>query len=418
MTATHVRNCTGYPSRVLYLAFELGSKTWKLAFTVGLGQKPRIRTIPAGNLVRLDEEVLAAKERFGLSRTIQVISCYEAGRDGFWLDRFLGDAGIRNVVVDSSSIEVNRRKRRAKSDRLDAGKLVTMLVRWNLGEHKLWSTVAVPSVEEEDGRQLHRELIDLKSERTSHVNRIKGLLAGLGLSIIVDNRLPERLEVLRQWDDRAVPAALKKRILREFERWTLLNRQIRDIDNQRAEEVRCGDAADLEKVRNLMKFKGVGINGAWLLVKEFFGWREFRNRRELASLAGLTPTPYASGDSRREQGISKAGNKRVRWVMGQLAWSWLHYQPRSELSRWYQRRFGHQNSRLRRIGIVALSRKLLIAFWKYLEHGEVPGGAVQVELATKIGKDCRQDTPPRAEVDKPRTKTKITRRPRQASKVS
>jgi transposase len=440
MTATHVRNSTAYPSPVLYLAFELGSKTWKLAFTVGFGQKPRIRTIPAGNLERLDEEILAAKKRFGLSESIQVISCYEAGRDGFWLDHYLVDMGIRSVVVDSSSIEVNRRKRRAKSDRLDAGKLVTMLVRWNLGEHKLWSIVAVPSVEEEDGRQLHRELIQLKTERTSHTNRIKGLLAGLGMSIVVNARLPERLEALRQWDDRGVPAALKTRILREFDRWKLVSEQIRDIDKQRLEEVRLGDQADLEKVRKLMKLRGVGINSAWILVREFFGWRDIRNRRQLASLAGLTPTPYDSGDSRREQGISKAGNKRVRWVMTEIAWGWLQFQPNSKLSRWYRRRFGPEYSRSRKIGIVALARKLLIAFWKYLEKGEVPEGAVEVDLKTKIGKPKSEEAPTRmevdpktkmgkprceevptrAEVDKPKTKTKtkVKRRPRQVSKAS
>jgi transposase len=460
MTATHVRNSTAYPSPVLYLAFELGSKTWKLAFTVGFGQKPRIRTIPAGNLKRLDEEILAAKKRFGLSENIQVISCYEAGRDGFWLDHYLVDLGIRNVVVDSSSIEVNRRKRRAKSDRLDASKLVTMLVRWNLGEHKLWSIVAVPSVEEEDSRQLHRELIQLKTERTSHTNRIKGLLAGLGMSIVVNAHLPERLEALRQWDDRPVPAALRRRILREFDRWKLVSEQIRDIDKQRLEEVRLGDQADLEKVRKLMKLKGVGINSAWILVREFFGWRDIRNRRHLASLAGLAPTPYDSGDSRREQGISKAGNKRVRWVMTEIAWGWLQFQPNSKLSRWYRRRFGPEYSRSRKIGIVALARKLLIAFWKYLEKGEVPEGAVEVDLKTKIGKPKCEEVPTRMEVDpktkigkpkceevptkmevdpktkigKPRceevptsvevdkpktkTKTKVKRRPRQESKAS
>jgi transposase len=390
MTATHVVDSTVYPGPVLYLAFELGWTTWKLAFTVGLGQQPRIRSVPARDLARVNEEILAAKKRFGLPESVQVISCYEAGRDGFWLDRYLEDAGIRNIIVDSSSIEVNRRKRRAKSDRLDAAKLVNMLVRWHLGEHKIWCTVVVPSVEEEDGRQLHRELIQLKSERTSHTNRIKGLLAGLGLSVIVDAKLAERLEKLRQWDDQGVPKALKVRILREFDRWKLVDQQIDDIDKQRGEEVRREDVPEVEKVRNLMKLKGVGINGAWILVREFFGWREFRNRRELGSLAGLTPTPYNSGNYRREQGISKAGNKRIRWVMTELAWCWLRFQPESELSLWYQQRFGHGNSRLRRVGIVALARKLLIAFWKYLEKGEVPEGAEMVELAAKVKRQPRQ----------------------------
>jgi transposase len=397
MTTTHSVNSTVSHGPVLYLAFDLGSKTWKLAFTVGLGQKPRIRTMPAGDLERLKEEIHAAKKRFGLSEKVEVHSCYEAGRDGFWLARYLREAGIVNHVVDSSSIEVNRRKRRAKSDRLDAAKLVIMLVRWHLGEDTLWRIVVVPRTEDEDRRQLHRELIELKSERTSHSNRIKGLLAACGLSIVVDERLPERLEELRQWDGQGVPKALKARILREFDRWKFVDQHIREINKQRAQEVRQADAAEAEKVRNLMKLDGVGINGAWILVGEFFGWRTFRNRREVASLAGLTPTPYDSGESRREQGISKAGNRRVRWVMIELAWCWLRYQPKSELSLWYERRFGAGNSRLRRIGIVALARKLLIAFWKYLEGGEVPAGAT---------------------MDEPKPKTKVKRRPRQLGRAS
>jgi transposase len=212
----------------------------------------------------------------------------------------------------------------------------------------------------------------------------------LGLSVIVDAKLPARLESLRQWDDQAIPEALKRRILREFGRWQLLDQQISEIDKQRGEELRRDDVPEVEKVRNLMRLKGVGINGAWILVREFFGWRQFRNRRELGSLAGLTPTPYNSGDYRREQGISKAGNKRIRWVMTELAWCWLRFQPESELSLWYQRRFGQGNSRLRRIGIVALGRKLLVAFWKYLEKGEVPEGAELVEVTAKVKRLPRQ----------------------------
>jgi transposase len=304
-----------------------------------------------------------------------VLSCYEAGRDGFWIHRFLVHKGIQNIVVDSASIEVNRRKRRAKSDRLDAVKLVSMLIRWHNGEKKVWCVVRVPTVSDEDGRQLHRELIELKSQRTEHVNRIKGLLAGLGLSTIVDAKLPERLETLRQWDGAGVPPALRQRILREFERWQLVGRQIRELEGDRTDRIRHDPSPEVEKVRRLLRLKGIGDNGAWLLVWEFFSWRQIRNRRELASLAGLSPTPYDSGGMRREQGISKAGNRRVRWMMIQLAWGWLRYQPDSELSRWYQRRFGQGNTRLRKLGIVALARKLLVALWKYLETGELPAGA-------------------------------------------
>ncbi len=379
MLATHTIDATTATVPVLYLAFDLGNTSWTLAFTVGAGQKPRIRTIPARHVDLLMNEIHTAKRRFGLPEEAPVISCYEAGRDGFWLHRYLEHQGIENLVVDAASIEVNRRKRRAKSDNLDATKLVGMLIRWHLGEKKLWGVVRVPMAADEDRRQLHRELIELKSQRTEHINRIKGLLAGLGLSTAIDAELPQRLEGLRQWDGTGVPIGLRQRILREFERWQLVGRQIHDLEVLRTQRIRADETPQVDQVRMLLNLKGIGENGAWLLVQEFFGWREIRNRRELASLAGLAPTPYASGDSQREQGISKAGNRRVRWMMVELAWGWLRYQPASELSQWYQRRFGKGNTRLRKIGIVALARKLLVALWRYVKTGEVPEGATMVQ---------------------------------------
>jgi transposase len=380
MSATHTAHSSTANGPVLYLALELGWSTWKLAFTIGSAQKPRIRTITARDIEALVREIAAAKRRFKLPAETPLISCYEAGRDGFWLNRLLLSTGVQNIVVDASSIEVNRRSRRAKSDNLDATKLVGMLIRWHNGEKRIWGVVRVPSVDDEDRRQLHRELIELKSARTEIVNRIKGLLACLGLAITVDDHLPERLVNLRQWDDTEVPQAFYQRILRQFERWQLIARQIHDLETERTQQIRDQETPQVEQVQRLLELKGIGENGAWLLVREFFGWRQLRNRRELASLAGLTPTPYDSGSSRREQGISKAGNRRVRWMMVELAWGWLRYQPFSELSKWYQRRFGLGNSRIRKIGIVALARKLLIALWKYLEKGEVPLGA---EVTTK-----------------------------------
>jgi transposase len=375
MSATHATQSTTPQAPVLYLALELSWKTWKLAFTVGAGQPPRIRSIPARGTTVLLSEIKKAKTRFGLADDTPVVCCYEAGRDGFWIHRFLTHSGVRNIVVDSASIETSRRKRRAKSDRLDAVKLVSMLIRWHNGEKRVWSVVRVPTVSDEDGRQLHRELIELKAERTELGNRIKGLLAGHGFSAVVNEKLPAWLEKLRQWDDTEVPPALKARILRLFEQWRLIVSQIRELETQRARELREDTSPQGEQTRRLMNLRGIGANGAWLLVREFFGWRRIRNRRELASLAGLTPTPYDSGNSRHEQGISKAGNRLVRWMMIQLAWGWLRYQPGSELSQWYQRRFGQGKSRVRNVGIVALARKLLIALWKYLETGEVPAGA-------------------------------------------
>ena len=207
-------------------------------------------------------------------------------------------------------------------------------------------------------------------------------------SASVNAYLPERLEKLRQWNDQAVPSGLRQRILREFARWQMVNRQIRDLEQERAKKIRDDGTPHVEQVRRLLRLKGIGENGAWLLVEEFFAWRQIKNRRELGSLAGLAPTPYASGESRREQGISKAGNRRVRWMMVQLAWCWLRYQPKSALSRWYVKRFGLGNGRQRKIGIVALARKLLVALWQYLETGEPPEGA---ELRARVGQEGRLD---------------------------
>jgi transposase len=385
MSATHATDCTTATAPVLYFALELSWTSWKLAFTVGAGQKPRLRSIPARDTDALIREIRAARRRFGLPEQAPVISCYEAGRDGFWLHRFLARHRVENLVVDSASIEVNRRRRRAKSDGLDAAKLVGMLIRWHLGERKLWGIVRVPTADDEDRRQLHRELIELKAQRTEHSNRIKALLAGLGLSAPIDAGLLERLEGLRQWDGAELPSGLRQRIIRELERWSLVGRQIHDLEAERTRLIRDPETAQGEQVRLLLKLRGIGENAAWLLVREFFGWRGIRNRRELASLAGLAPTPYDSGESRHEQGISKAGNRRVRWMMIELAWGWLRYQPESELSRWYQRRFAAGNTRLRKVGIVAVARKLLVALWKYLETGEVPAGAVVLEKAKSRG---------------------------------
>jgi transposase len=384
MSATHASQSNTTAAPVLYLALELSWNAWKLAFTVGSGQKARLRTIPARNTDLLLREIAKAKARFGLPDDTPVVACYEAGRDGFWLHRLLVHHGIDNRVVDSASIEVNRRQRRAKSDGLDAIKLVEMLIRFHNGETKVWRVVRVPTVEDEDRRQRHRELIDLKGQRTEHSNRIKGLLATFGLDALVDAEFPRRLERLRQWDGRPLPPSVTARILREFARWQQVDAQVRALSAEQRRAVRDDEEPQVEQVRRLLGLKGIGQAGAWILVREVFGWRAIKNRRELAALAGLVPTPYGSGDSHREQGISKAGNRRVRWVLVQLSWGWLHHQPDSALSRWYGQRFGAGNARARKVGIVALARKLLIALWKYLEIGEVPAGAEVVPWQKKL----------------------------------
>jgi transposase len=375
MPATHVDEATTTGGPTLFLALELGWNSWKLASSVAAARKPRLRTIRARDLDALREEIARAKARFGLPAGSRVASCYEAGRDGFWLHRSLEREGIANVVVDAASIEVSRRARRAKSDGVDVAKLLSMLIRYHNGEARLWGVVNVPSPDDEDRRQPHRELAALKGERTEHSNRIKGLLAGLGLDVAVDGGLAGRLAALRQWDGSALPAHLHQRLLREFERWRLVDRQVRDLDNAQRRAIRDDATADVEKVRRLMGLKAIGPTSATLFVREFFGWRRIRNRRELASLAGLAPTPYDSGESRREQGVSKAGNRRLRAMAVEIAWMWLRHQPRSALSRWYERRFASGGARARKVGIVALARKLLVALWKYLDRGEIPEGA-------------------------------------------
>jgi transposase len=361
---------------VLYLAFELGWNEWKLAFGTGPADSPRLRSIGGRNTQALLQEIAKAKKRFGVPDDAPVHSCYEAGRDGFWLHRFLESQGIDNQVVDSSSIEVKRHGRRRKTDRLDAGKLLSMLIRWQQGERNVWSVVQVPSVADEDRRQLHRDLLELKAERTQHSNRIKGLLAGCGLATpTIDAQFLEMMAQLRTWDGQPVPAELEQRLRREYERWQLVDRQIRDLDKERARKIRTSKDGTIAKVRHLLQLRGIGANSAWLFVMEFFGWRRIRNRKQLAALAGLTPTPYQSGDSECEQGISKAGNRRLRTMAVEIAWCWLHYQPASALSQWYEKRFAKGSSRQRRIGIVALARKLLVALWRFLETGEVPAGA-------------------------------------------
>jgi transposase len=359
----------------LYLAFELSNKEWKLGFTVGFGQKPRERTVLAGDLAGVKREIERAKRRFGLSRGARVLSCYEAGRDGFWLHRYLTHIGVRNLVVDSSSIEVNRRARRAKTDRMDLAKLLTMLMRYDHGEWKVWSVVRVPTVEQEDSRQLHRDLEALRGERTRHINRAKGLLTSYGVRMRVGCDFLDRLETKHLWDGRPLPIGLKKRLVREYERLEMVKMQIKQVEAERADVVKSSGSSDVAMVRQLLSLRGIGINSAWLYVMEFFGWRGFRNRREVGALAGLTPTPHQSGDEAWERGISKAGNRHIRAMAIQIAWAWLRWQPESKLSRWYQERFGAGSGRLRRIGIVALARKLLIDLWRYLQDGVIPEDA-------------------------------------------
>lgn len=360
----------------LYMAFELSQSKWMLGFTIGFGQRPRLRTIAARDLAALQNEIHLARERFGLGEETPMLSCYEAGRDGFWLHRYLSSIGISNLVVDSASIEVNRRAKQAKTDKLDLGKLLTMLIRYQAGEKKVWRVVHVPTPDVEDHRHLHRELADLKEQRTQHINRIKGYLSNQGLCLEVRDDFPELVEHQRLWNSEPLPLGLRARLLCEYQRFQLVQQQIKVLEAERLETIRHSTQPEAEQVRRLLRLRGIGINCAWLYVMEFFCWRAFRNRREVGALAGLTPMPHQSGEEDHELGISKVGNRHIRAMAIEIAWGWLRYQPNSELSRWYQRRFGKGSKRLHKIGIVALARKLLIAIWRYLEFGTLPAGAV------------------------------------------
>jgi transposase len=384
MTTTTVKTGT------LYIALELGQDKWLMACATQAAQKPRFRSLPARDLTRLHEEIAKAKQRFGLPADAPVCTCYEAGRDGFWLHRALTSRGINNVVVDSGAIEVNRRHKHAKTDPIDAGKLVNLLCRYHAGECKVWSVVNVPTVADEDRRQLHRGLKDLQRQQTECSNRLKGLLASQGLDVPVDADFRTTLAALRDWAGQPVPPGLQQRLLQEFTVWEALHRQVRDAANEQERRLREGKEPYLEKVRRLLGLKAVGVRSAWILVTELFAWRAIRNGKELGALVGLTPTPYDSGKREREQGISKAGNKHVRGLIVELAWLWLRWQPRSALSQWYQRRFGSGNKRARKVGIVALARKLLIALWRYAEQGELPEGAEEKDWRLRVSSTARR----------------------------
>jgi transposase len=361
-------------TRVLYMAMELSKKTWKLGFNIG-GQRHRIVNVDAGDLLGLEMAIGAARERFRLPLGVAVKGCYEAGRDGFWIHRALTAMGIENVIVDPASIEVNRRGRRAKSDRIDVKKLLKKLVQYHEGDQGCWSVVRIPSIQDEDERRPHRELERLKKERTGHRSRIQALLFAHGPRLKPGRGFLAALEAATQWDGEPLPAKLKEEAKREYERLLLVEKQIKALEGEISEHLKSPNNRGDEKAAQLTQLKGIGLAGGWVLSKELFAWRSFNNRKELGGLVGLTPTPFNSGDGEREQGISKSGSRRIRCLMVQLAWAWLRFQPRSNLTLWFNERYGAGTKRSRRVGIVALARRLLIALWRFVERGVVPEGA-------------------------------------------
>ena len=353
----------------LYISFDLGDKSWQISLGDDRFHVSR-HTVAAGDTAAVASHILKAAARFKISGRSEVYSVYEAGRDGWWFHRWLCELGVDNIVVDPASIEVNRRARQAKTDRLDADKLLAMLIRHHAGE-RVWSVLREPSREDEDARREHRELQRLAHERIAHTNRIGSLLVlhNLRPGIVIGGR-----DWAKWWNTHRdqVPTLLRAELQRESERLKLVKDQIRSIEAAHRVELAEGKQPLVDQ---LVRLRAIGPKGAWVLVKEVFGWRHFANRRELASSLGLVPTPHASGSIEREQGISKAGNRRVRSLLVEQAWSWLRLQPDSDLTHWFNRRFACSGGRMRRVGIVALARRLAIALWRYLKDGEIPTGA-------------------------------------------
>jgi transposase len=373
--AARVNECNVNTDLALYIAFELSQKKWKLALSDGRSSRIRIVTIAAQDWPALRREIEASRKRFGLSEAVPLRTCYEIGREGFWLHRALLQAGMANLVVDAASIEVNRRKKRAKTDRIDAEKLVGQLIRHWRGE-RVWSIVRVPDPANEDARQLHREMEVLKREKGRYQSRIESLLFTQGIDMRVDNKFLEKLERLRCWDGQPVGEQLKIRLVGEYQRLQLVQSQLRQLRKQQDALLKNPRPTPaIEKVQRLMQLCALGQTSSWVFVMELFGWRQFANHRQVGGAVGLTPTPYQSGKSDHDQGISRSGNRRVRALAVEIAWCWLRFQPHSRLSRWYQKRFAGGGKRMRRIGIVALARRLMIDLWRYLEKDIVPEGA-------------------------------------------
>ena len=367
------------PARI-FVAIELSKKSWLMALLTPLGDRISLHTLPAGDGSALLQLLAAARRKaeVALGGAVAIVSCYEAGYDGFWLHRLLTRHGVQNHVFDPASLQVSRRARRAKTDRIDVRGLLRALLAHLRGEPKVVSVVQVPSVAEEDVRRLHRERHRLVAERVQHVNRIKGLLASQGIydyqPLKRDRRA--RLAALRTGDGGALPPRLAAEIGRELTRLELVLAMIAEIEAERdaiatAKAVTHPHAA---KIQRLAKLKAIGPEFATVLTGEVF-YRAFANRRQVAAYVGLDASPFRSGGMCRDQGIAKAGNPKARTTMIELAWTWLRHQPNSALSRWFRERVGALKGRPRRIAIVALARKLLVALWRYLETGLVPDGA-------------------------------------------
>lgn len=354
------------------IGLELSNTKWVMCFSEG--QRLRRKSVEARDQKAVKEQIVQAKKKLGLSESCEVYSCYEAGREGFWVHRFLEKIGVSNRVLDPASIEVNRRARRKKTDRIDAEKLVRLLMRIELcGEKQVCAEVRVPSWEQEAAMRVHRARERLVKESTGHRARIKSILLLHGVVVREVERI--KFGALVDWEGKKLPESVVVELEGEQRRLELVQKQKEQLEREQEQRIKAGQEVGAKRACKLKFLRGVGLQSSWLLSYEFF-WRDFHNRKEVGASAGLSGSPYASGQSEHEQGISKAGNRRVRTACIELAWCWLRFQPQSSLSQWYEKQYGWGTKRNRRVGIVALARKLLVALWKYLYQGLVPENAV------------------------------------------
>jgi len=360
-----------------FVSLELSRSKWVITSLSPCSNKMSKYSIDGGNGTALLDCLarLRVKAESRIGTAVKIVVIQEAGLDGFWIHRLLESNGIESHVVEPASIAVPRRHRRAKTDAIDGEMLVRTLMAYKRGEPRVCSMVVAPTPEEEDRRRISRERRTLIKERIEHVNRVKGLLASQSIFEYEPMRkdFRNRIESLRTGDGRPLLPQLKAEIIRELDRIDLVLRQIAAIEAERDALVKS-DSTDEAPAALLMKLKGIGPEFAAVLWLEGL-FRRFANRRQLAAYAGLVPSPWQSGSVNRDQGISKSGNPRLRTIMVELAWLWLRYQPASALSCWFRERVGSERGRIRRITIVALARKLLVALWRYTTHGELPNGA-------------------------------------------
>jgi transposase len=363
----------------VYVAFELSKAKWMLGVILPGSKKLSRYTIMGGDVAALAARLAEWRRKAAPGgKPVRMLSCYEAGFDGHWLHRWLTDQGVINHEIDPSSIEVNRRARRAKTDRIDLERMMRAFLELLRGEPEACRVVHVPSVEDEDRKRRSRARERLLKERTAHTNRIKGLLHGQGIrdAFPLKPGFVESLESVRTGDGHLLPPGLREEIVYEHERLSLVNKHLALLEAKSKAERRAAVPGSAEaRIVQLATLKGIGPVGGQRLVHEVF-YRDFDNRRQVGSYIGLTGTPYNSGNSVREQGIGKTGNRRAREVAIEIAWLWLSHQPDSELSRWFRKRVGDIKGRIRRIAVVAMARKLMVALWRYLKTGVVPTGTV------------------------------------------